>query len=194
MREAPIKGLILSGGYSTRMGRDKGSLPWEGGLLVHHQARRLSGIVDNVYISCRAEQLETYRGDFPLLADTLPSGGPMTGLLRALDEFPDSAWLIMSVDMPYLQTSVLLDLTELAEENYIASIYRQDDGILQPLVGIWYPGSKSVLEAAFAAEHYSLQKLLQNHDARILASPRQADWTNLNTMPRRMEQNNGFKG
>lgn len=193
MREMPIKGLILSGGYSTRMGRDKGALSWDGGLLVHHQARRLSGIVDNVFISCREEQLETYRGDFPLLADTLPSGGPMTGLLRAMDEFPEIAWLVLSVDMPYLQSSLLLDLTDLAEEKYIASVYQQDDGILQPLVGIWYPGAKSVLEAAFTAKEYSLQKLLQNLNVRILESPRDADWTNLNTMPRRFERQRELK-
>jgi molybdopterin-guanine dinucleotide biosynthesis protein A len=184
----PVKGLILSGGYSTRMGRDKGSLPWDEGLLVHHQARRLSGIVDMVYISCREEQLATYHGDFPLLADTLPSGGPMTGLLRAMEEFPETAWLVLSVDLPYLQLSLLLDLMDLAEESYIASVYRQDDGILQPLAGIWYPGAKPLLEAAFDAGYYSLQKVLQNHHARILESPRQADWTNLNTLPRRFEQ------
>jgi molybdopterin-guanine dinucleotide biosynthesis protein A len=181
---APLAGLVLSGGFSTRMGRDKGALPWQDGLLVHHQARTLASLVPQVYISCRAEQKDDYSGPYPLIADTFPPGGPMSGLLSAMEALPDQAWLVLSVDMPYIGAAALQWIINHRNPQKLATVFRQTDGIVQPLVGIWEPQSFPVLLAAFNEQRYSLRRILEEGDALILDALPDTDWTNMNEVGR----------
>lgn len=175
-----LAGLVLSGGFSTRMGRDKGSMPWEGGLLVHFQARRLAGVVGQACISCREPQVSDYEGPFPLIPDTLPSGGPMSGLLSAFAARPHQSWLVLSVDLPYLPQSELERLRQSRDPSRIATALRQPDGILQPLAAIWEPAAAPLLLAAWDKGRFSLRRILEEHDALVLQGG-SAGWKNLNT-------------
>ena len=176
----PLVGLVLSGGFSSRMGRDKGSLPWEGGLLVHFQARRLAGVTGQASISCREPQVSDYEGPFPLIPDTLPSGGPMSGLLSAFAARPGRAWMVLSVDLPYLPMNELDRLRSARDPSRIATVFRQPDGILQPLAAIWEPSAAPLLHAAWEAGRFSLRRILEEHDALVIES-HASGWQNLNT-------------
>ena len=96
---ADLGALILAGGRSRRMGRDKASLIWRGHSLLDH-ARRLAQAAgaDPVLISGRKDGL----------ADPLPDLGPAGGVLAlvrhwqaAVDCLP-ARWLLLPVDMPAL--------------------------------------------------------------------------------------------
>jgi molybdopterin-guanine dinucleotide biosynthesis protein A len=182
MKPVSISGLVLSGGFSTRMGRDKGSLDWEGRPLVFHQAAKLQQLVPEVYISCRHEQARDYSGAFPLLPDSLPSGGPMSGLLSAMRQRPELAWLVLAVDMPLLQVAHLQWLLDRRDPGAIATVFRQADGIIQPLVGVWAPAAAPLLEKAFAEGKFSLRRLLERSNAHILDAPADVDLANINTL------------
>lgn len=75
-RTCPLRGLLLSGGFSTRMGQDKGSLIWQDAPLIQRQMRLLRSVTDEVLISCREEQRNAYSSHGDLLIDQLPPRAP----------------------------------------------------------------------------------------------------------------------
>ncbi len=147
---------------------------------MHFQARRLASVVGQACISCREPQGTDYEGPFPLIPDTLPSGGPMSGLLSAFDARPGRAWMVLSVDLPYLPLAELERLRLARDPSRIATVFRQPDGILQPLAAIWEPAAGPLLRAAWDAGRFSLRRILEDHDAMVLEGG-SVGWQNLNT-------------
>lgn len=176
----PLCGLILSGGQSVRMGRDKGAMPWEGGLLVHARARVLHEVVPELWISCRPAQEEAYAGPYPLLFDQYPSEGPMTGLLSAFHFHPEVAWLVLGVDMPWIGGEVLRHLVRHRDPGRLATAFRQPDGVVQPLVSVWEPAALPLLLKAYSERRLSLRQWLEENDVLLLDPPCGSDWTNVN--------------
>jgi molybdopterin-guanine dinucleotide biosynthesis protein A len=98
--------LVLAGGQSTRMGRDKAMLPWHGRPLLDHMIglAREAGI-DHVYVS----------GDRPgyrSIPDLEPGLGPLGGLASAGAALPDGRLLVLAVDMPRLTPGLLRALMD----------------------------------------------------------------------------------
>ena len=112
----PLIGIVLAGGRSSRMGRDKALLRWRGQTLLDHQLEtlRLSG-VDQTCVSGR-------RPEHNGIADPQPGAGPLGGLAgvaAAIQE--DVNLLIVPVDMPLLSPELL---RRLGHENPAASCLR----------------------------------------------------------------------
>ena len=102
-------GLVLAGGRSTRMGRDKALLTYSDGrpqaVVTYELLQEFCG---RVYLSVRTRR-ETL-GEWPQLVDRYEEIGPMAGILTALDEHPEAAWLIVACDLPFLNRETLRQL------------------------------------------------------------------------------------
>lgn len=106
MSTANWNALLLAGGRSTRMGRDKAMLDWHGQPLLAAQLQHLKQL--------GATQLRV-SGDYPEyggIPDTHPDLGPIGGLHGALAAATDGCWLVVPIDMPVLQWSHLQPLIE----------------------------------------------------------------------------------
>lgn len=103
----PCVGVVLAGGRSSRMGRDKALLDWHGRPLLERQLAVLREAgVDDARVSGHRPR---YRG----VADALPGAGPLGGLAGiagALDG--DAELLVIPVDMPLLQATLLRRLRD----------------------------------------------------------------------------------
>jgi molybdenum cofactor guanylyltransferase len=100
--EAPrYIGVVLAGGLSSRMGRDKALLLWRGRPLIERQlvVLREAGI-DVVHVS---GERPDYRG----IADPVAHAGPLGGIAGIAALCEDSELLIIPVDMPRLQAGLL---------------------------------------------------------------------------------------
>ncbi|MEY2161212.1 molybdenum cofactor guanylyltransferase [Rhodanobacter sp. FW106-PBR-LB-2-11] len=98
----PCIGVVLAGGQSTRMGRDKALLDWHGRPLLERQleALRASG-VDELRVS---GDRPGYRG----VADAQPGLGPLGGLASIAGSLVgDADLLVIPVDMPLLGAALL---------------------------------------------------------------------------------------
>lgn len=98
-----LKGLVLAGGQSRRMGQDKSLMIYHGHSLISHAAKRLqqAGCKD-VLIS---------RNEPGYLNDILPGNGPLGGVHAALDTLKTGdELLVMPVDMPRLSVAFLHSL------------------------------------------------------------------------------------
>ncbi|MBT2767392.1 molybdenum cofactor guanylyltransferase [Stenotrophomonas sp. ISL-67] len=101
-----IAGIVLAGGQSRRMGRDKAMLPWnDASLLAHMRALLLQAGAEPVRVS----------GAYPAFGgveDMLAGQGPLGGLHSVLRTLPDGIAWVVPVDMPRLDVSLLHQLRE----------------------------------------------------------------------------------
>src|SRR5690606_29478162 len=107
-----LQGLVLAGGESRRMGRDKGGLRFGSRPPQAQWAwALLDGLCERAFVSVRSSQhgCEPYRA-LPLILDEGPIEGPMAGLLSAWHACPNVAWLVLAADMPLVDRSTLATL------------------------------------------------------------------------------------
>lgn len=184
----PLHGLVLAGGRSLRMGRDKGGIAWHGKPQREYTADLLRPICSEVFISCRAGQEADLETAYPTLPDTFTELGPYGAILSAFRHNPNCAWLVVACDLPLLDAATLRFLLKNRQPRRIATAFQSPhDQMPEPLITIWEPKSYAVL-LSFLAQGYSCpRKVLLNADALILPPPDPAALTNVNT-PEEMER------
>lgn len=154
-------GLVLSGGLSTRMGRDKGSLVYPSLSPLDQRSRAVSLLrpyCEEVYVSCRKEQLPL---PFPAIADTVLDAGPAGGILSAHLRHPAAAWLVFACDFPYADLASMQRLISSRQSALAATCYLQPDGTLEPLFAIWELPALQALNSAFARSELSPRRVLE---------------------------------
>ena len=135
-----LYGLVLAGGKSSRMGKDKG-------LIEYHQGQpqrmyiynMLSSLCEKAFIGLRLDQ-QTEVGELPLITDNENYQGPFKSLLAAHDAYPLQAWLVIACDLPFLTKRTLRKLIEERDRTKIATAYYQpEQDFPEPLLAIWEP-------------------------------------------------------
>lgn len=111
--EKRIAGVVLAGGRSSRMGRDKALLDYNGIPLVDHMVALLKKAGrDNVYISGRMGETCASTGCH-CLQDSAPFAGPAAAIRDVLNRLNDyDGVLFVPVDMPFLTQSILRELLQ----------------------------------------------------------------------------------
>ena len=177
-----LSGLVLAGGKSQRMGFDKGLVNWHGSEQRYYVADLLKPFCDEVFISCREDQLEGLNSQYHGLTDTFTGLGPYGAILSAFREKPDNAWFVVACDMPLIDQPSLQYLVNHRDSSSVATAYQSTfQDFPEPLITIWEPKSYSVL-LSFLAQGYSCpRKVLINSATTILNAPYPEALTNVNT-------------
>ncbi|WP_346330890.1 molybdenum cofactor guanylyltransferase [Prosthecobacter sp. SYSU 5D2] len=164
--------MLLAGGRSVRMGRDKALLDCEGQPLWLMQARKLQALQpERLFIACREEQGLHEAAPVDLKIKWLfdPPGsdvGPMGPVLALLDQVQNPL-LVLAVDMPNMTTCFLEEAVALTTpENGL--FFTAADGI-EPLAGLYVPSMLPLLQGAFEAGQYSLRQVLRQAQNQGLA-------------------------
>lgn len=154
---APV-GIVLAGGASRRMGRDKALLEIEGRSLPERAAARLGEVVAEVAVA------DGGRGLVPTvasLADSAAGIGPVAGILGAARAYPGRALLVLACDLPRVPAALLAALAA-------PSISREADwavprhaGGIEPLCALYGPGALAALEERVAGGLLSLWDLAE---------------------------------
>jgi molybdenum cofactor guanylyltransferase len=154
MSSAPrVQGLILAGGMSARMHRDKAALTYRGKNQLDRAVELASRHVNPVFVSVRAAQAaDPARRARALIVDSVPGEGPMVGIRSAFAHAPDVAWLVLACDLPFLSDAVLEHLLRSRDPARTATAYRSaHDGLPEPLCAIFEP--RAAIELSAAQEH-----------------------------------------
>ena len=178
---APIFGLVLAGGKSTRMHQDKTVLDYHGVPQRKHLFSLMSKHCAEVYTSCRKEQVNEYSNLNPL-PDRLEGMGPFGAIISAFIHNPNAAWLITAVDLPYVNDSCLSELTSSRDSSKTATaFFNAETEFPDPLLTIWEPKSYIRL-LKFLERGYSCpRKVLINSDCAVI-KPSNRQWLqNVNT-------------
>jgi len=181
----PLRGLVLAGGRSVRMGRDKAGILIEGTTLLERTVALLDGCVTSVRVSVRADQVDDQlRRQFPLLPDAGTGLGPVNGLRAAHLEDPAAAWLVLACDMPGLDRRVIEALVAARDPARAATSWRSPvTGLPEPLCAIWEPATLARLASLVAAagRPVSPRAVLAESDTLLLDAPWPVALLNLNT-------------
>jgi molybdenum cofactor guanylyltransferase len=180
---APLHGLILAGGSSTRMHRDKAALQYGGRSQLDRAFELAARHVEKVFVSVRATQsTDPTRARRPLIVDCVDGEGPIVGIRSALTAHPDSAWLVLACDLPFLSDTALTQLLRERDPAALATAFRSThDGLPEPLCAIWEPAAASALAAYQADGGRCPRKFLIRNAAPLLEPLDRHALDNVNT-------------
>lgn len=177
-----LNGLVLAGGKSRRMGNPKDKINWHGKEQRYYAADLLAPFCEEVFISCRQDQLENFNNDYNALTDTFLDMGPFGGILSALRSQRDKAWLVVACDLPLLDKSALEFLIQSRNPKKAATTYESPfDGLPEPLITIWEPKSYPLLLNFLGSGNTCPRKVLINSDTLILKPNNPDSLMNVNT-------------
>jgi molybdopterin-guanine dinucleotide biosynthesis protein A len=96
--------IVLAGGQSRRMGRDKARLPVDGRTLLEHVVERLSPVVDEVLVAGGDRVKAGLR--FRAVADQLPGRGPLSGMLAGFQAASSPHAWVVACDLPEVEPAL----------------------------------------------------------------------------------------
>lgn len=182
-----LHGLLLAGGRSSRMGRDKASLSvGDDGLS---QAGCALGLLRRfcvrTWVSLREGQdVPVGAEGVPVLRDGPGAEGPMAGVLAAFREAPGAPWLVLACDLPFVRAGLLARLVEChAKEPALPFVAcaGATDGRPEPLCAVYGPSAAPILKRHAARGQFSPRRIMIEENARLLAVADAAALTNVNT-------------
>lgn len=180
---APLFGLVLSGGHSKRMQRDKATLEYAGRSQLARAVALLEPLVERCCVSTRPDQqADAQRTAYPCIVDQLPGIGPIGGIHAALHTHPHAAWLVLACDLPFLDAATLQQLIAARAPQRLATAFRSSfDGKPEPLCAIYEPASRAAIDAWIASGNRCPRSFLAQGEATLLTlhNPRALD--NVNT-------------
>ena len=180
---APIYALVLAGGRSTRMQRDKAALTYHGRTQLEWAVSLLQSHAQRVFVSVRPDQTgDPVRARFDQIVDTHENLGPVAGILAAQAKHPQVAWLVLACDLPFLDNATLTHLIGARQPQRLATAYRSShDGLPEPLCAIYEPASREPLLAHVAKGKDCPRKFLINSDVQLIDEPNPHALDNVNT-------------
>jgi molybdopterin-guanine dinucleotide biosynthesis protein A len=145
---AELTGLVLAGGSSLRMGRDKALLEIDGKPLIRLVVERLARICEEVLVV--GGDADAYAEFGATLIDDVFSGvGVLGGLHAGLQAARCELALAVGCDMPFLNADLLLAFASWAE-GYDAALLRQGEQV-EPLHGAYRRTCLAPIEKAIRA-------------------------------------------
>jgi molybdopterin-guanine dinucleotide biosynthesis protein A len=150
---ATVAGVVLAGGRSSRMGRDKASLVFDGSTLLQRTAEALARVVDEVVVvRAPGQQLPAMELDVPVVEaeDPVEGEGPLVGIAAGLRATSTDTAIVVAVDMPFLQPPLLRLLAERVQAGARWALPIAE-GRPQPLCSAFATSAVEVLERHITA-------------------------------------------
>lgn len=181
---SPLAAVVLAGGASRRMGRDKSTLPFEGTTLVEHMVSVVKQRCERIYvIAAPGQRVPELEAD--LLRDEVLGVGPLLATGRGLRAAATDGfeWAFVSaVDMPYLTVDIIDTLTAHAEYPGAADVILPWDGRTHYLAGLYRTALADIVDELVASGQRSMRALIDSVDSQQLVLEQdQRALTNVNT-------------
>jgi molybdopterin-guanine dinucleotide biosynthesis protein A len=141
MEPMSVAGVILAGGNSQRMGREKAFVELGGKPLLAHVVERLAPQVSPLAINANGDAWRFERFDLPVLADDQPDTGPLGGILAGMrwaSELPRPPDCIVTapIDSPFLPADLVTRLAAARSAPDLIAIGASGERD-HPVFGLW---------------------------------------------------------
>jgi molybdopterin-guanine dinucleotide biosynthesis protein A len=178
----PLSAVVLAGGASRRMGRDKATLPYGGTTLVERVVSIVSPRCSPVFvIAAPGQPLPNLQAE--ILRDEVRGVGPLLatgrGLRAAADAGSELAF-VCAVDMPFMTTELIDELAEHAARLPV-DVVLPWDGRNHYLAGVYRTALADKVDALVAAGERSMRALVDTVDTQRIVMAEQRALTNVNT-------------
>lgn len=176
--------VILTGGKSRRMGRDKALLPVGSETMSRMLAKRYACLGPVAFSVDRPGRFDC--GGYLELTDAFPGRGPLNGLYSAFTQTNENAAFFTATDMPNGDPELARALYY-GLGGYDASIIRRADGRLEPMFAVFHRRCLPQVKAALESECRSFRSVLERMNVRYFGEDELKEWdlnvilVNLNT-------------
>ncbi|MGB1042549.1 MAG: NTP transferase domain-containing protein [Tenacibaculum sp.] len=159
-----VKGLVLIGGKSTRMGTDKSELNYfEKPQKKHAKELLTSNNLETFY------SVQINSGKSNEIHDTFLNLGPFGGICSAFQKNPNSAWLVLATDLPFVTNDLIKLLLQKRNPSKIATAIKgKSKDFPEPLITIYEPKAYAKLLQYLAQGYSCPRKMLINSDIEIV--------------------------
>ena len=188
----PLKGAIMIGGKSTRMGKDKAWLEYGRGphaCYLFDLLSQSSSIQEVVYSGSPLTPPPQAIPKDAILTDRFLEFGPLGGFLTLLETDPHCAWLVVACDLARLQKEAVEYLIQHRDPLKAATVFVNKQQRFEPLVAIYEPRMGLHLKRALLNREYSLQRLFPQLSIQQLLIPEflEEQLSNVNTQEERKQ-------
>ena len=179
---APLYGLVLAGGESRRMGRDKALLDYHGRPQLEWAFELLARHCERAFISVRAGHAhDSVRAALPRIVDGATGQGPIAGIAAAQAAQPAAAWLVVACDLPFLDDALIAGLVARRGAHPVTAYRSAHDGLPEPLCAIYEPSTRQDILASIEAGRNCPRKFIIATGVPLLELSRADALDNVNT-------------
>lgn len=160
----PLSGLVLAGGESVRMGKDKGLLDYFGKSQRSYSYEMLTKLNLPSFLSVRKEQKLSEEA---VIEDKFLGLGPFGAICSAFQFNPNTSWLVLATDLPYVDENLIRTLIDQRDPSKLATALKgRGKQFPEPLITIWEPRAYKVLLQFLALGISCPRKVLINSDVK----------------------------
>ncbi|MEE9439478.1 MAG: NTP transferase domain-containing protein [Saprospiraceae bacterium] len=179
-----LKALILGGGKSQRMGKDKSQLIYNNNRPQQLYIADLCAELNiDTYISKQHDYPENKIDQYSVINDRLIAMGPFGAIVSAMMYDPDSAWLVIACDLPYIDKASINRLIKNRDASkYATATIGIGNPFPEPLISIYEPKIYSRFLQFMALGYSCPRKVLINSEVKTVEILDNKTITNVNTL------------
>lgn len=163
--ENKITGILLAGGMSLRMGKEKGIIRIGPKYLYQYALQVLENLCDEVLISTCKEGL--FLEKYPLVCDEIPGIGPIGGIYTCLKQSSNEINVVLSYDMPLVNEELISHLIgESRSHEIVLPALAKDKA--EPLCGIYRKETFRIFEQLISQKKYAVHKAIKEGNSKII--------------------------
>lgn len=146
---APVVGIVLAGGKSSRFGSNKALQPIQNECLIQKVIEQLDGLFEGILVvTNRPESYAFLRCS--LVKDRIEGLGPLGGIYTALRQIYPCKAFVFPCDMPLLNRDLIRYMLEVSRDGYDILVPQVGEGLYEPLHAIYGPKCIPAIEELIA--------------------------------------------
>jgi molybdopterin-guanine dinucleotide biosynthesis protein A len=175
-----ISAIILAGGQSRRMQREKSLLPVHGRALIETIIAQIGPHFSEIIISTAAKDKFTFL-KLPIIEDEKPGQGPLMAIMSALRASAHAINFILACDIPFIHIPFMREILSLARA-YDIVVPRYRDGKFEPLFAAYNRCIIPAIEKQIKSGDRKISSLFPVCRTKFVAMDGQNWFCNLNTL------------
>jgi molybdopterin-guanine dinucleotide biosynthesis protein A len=172
--------IIMAGGDSTRMGRDKSMLPVNDRPMIKHICDQLSPHFDQVIVSANDASRYALLG-VPVVPDRIAGRGPLMGIASALRASANEVNFVIACDIPEFDMGLVRRMLRQCRD-HDAVVPRTGGSQYEPLFAVYGKSALSAIEQALSSGKTRVMDALSGCDVKYLDLAPDEQPKNINTM------------
>jgi len=174
MMDRQWTGVVLAGGASSRMGRDKALIEVEGRTMLERGIDLLRPHVREVLVIGDPAKYATTHGT--VIPDLEPGLGPLGGLVTGLKRARYVRLLVIACDLPNLNDRLMVRLKAMLDEGHDAVVPRHAD-LIEPLAAAYHRRAVDAFEVCVSKRMLKMSDALsQVRTAWLDVDPGREGW------------------
>ncbi len=162
-------GYVLTGGRSSRMGRDKALLELDGRTLIEVVAAHVKRALGEVTLIGNRDKYSPL--GLPVIDDLHPGQGPLAGIETALRHSRKPLVLVVACDMPFLNAPFLDALVQIASvADAEVTVAESVDYAFESLCAVYNQSTLPFVEAALERGELKVTSLYEKVRVRKLSA------------------------